>query len=186
MNHRSFLTRQLLLKQFDDWFLDLYLCILEVGKSEIWVFRSMASRRDIVPHSGIMPVSIRKVIQMLVAFVMVETAIVLHDWILFSSSSLFPHASSSLRFFESSSIFKKGYFEMVVDWVNRKLERNNESKFEFCRRRFRGQRLAIIQGREQTRGAVLQQCLFGCSYRYFCLVLVRLCGCISSDPGKPH
>ena len=57
MNRRSFLTRQLLLKQFDDWFLDSYLCILEGGKSEIWVFRSMACRRDIVPHSGIMPVS---------------------------------------------------------------------------------------------------------------------------------
>ena len=96
MNRRSFLTRQLLLKQFDEWFLDSYLCILEGGKSEIWVFRSMACRRDIVPHSGIMPVSICKVIQLLVAFVMVETAIDLHYWILcFPSSSLF---SSSPRF----------------------------------------------------------------------------------------
>ena len=39
----------------------------------------MAWRRDIEPRSGIMPVSIRKDIQMLVAFVMGETAIVFRD-----------------------------------------------------------------------------------------------------------
>ena len=49
-----------------------------------------------------------------------------------------------------------------------------ESNFEFCRRRFRGQRLAIIQGREQTRGAVLQQCLFGRSYRFVLFLCVRV------------
>ena len=62
----------------------------------------IACRRDIVPHSGIMTVSIRKVIQMLVAFVMVEKAIVLHDLILFSSSSLFPDVPIIVAIFSFS------------------------------------------------------------------------------------
>ena len=62
----------------------------------------IACRRDIVPHFGIMTVSIRKVIQMLVAFVMVEKAIVLHDLILFSSSSLFPDVRIIVAIFSFS------------------------------------------------------------------------------------
>ena len=96
--------------------------------------------------------------------------------ILISSSSLFPHVSSSLRVFESSSILKMERFQMVVNWVSRKLKRNNKSKFEFCRRRFRGQRPAIIQGIQWVqRGATvrLTSYLFRSS---FILVFLALWG----------
>ena len=96
-----------------------YLCILEGGKSEICVFRSMACRRDIVPHSGIIPVSICKVIQMLVAFVMVETAFQ-QDWILFHRVHhcyMFRHRYYFQVFINTKKKNEKGYCNIILMFV---------------------------------------------------------------------
>ena len=140
MIHRSFLTRQLLLRQFDDWFLDSYLCILKGGKSEIWVFRSMACRRDIVPHSGIMPVSNLQRSSNDSRFRSSRISDNYSLWFCVSFEfivSNIARASSYFSLHSFSSSFKSWnmltiIIYLLVDWISRNFKKKKRKRWTIC------------------------------------------------------